>query len=302
LVTNKSFASYIIRTLAPVMYRRKGVSRFNLKRLFLCPGIRQLLRIAAMTLWLCSIAASPAALAETACPATFYDETTTIKYIHDGDTLHLKDGRKVRLIGINTPEVAHGDRSAEHYSAEAKNALKTLFRKSKRISLIYGKEKQDRYDRMLAHAFTTDGDNIQAALLTRGFARAITFPPNTRFSACYQQQERKARCAKTGLWKKQKPLSAKNLDDSDIGFQLIKGKLKNINSNKKGIWLKLDNKLTVGIRPDNHHLFEINKIDELLDKEIVVRGWLNKSKKDLPYYLRVRHPSAIQTAAAFTCS
>jgi len=239
--------------------------------------------------------------ADTACPGAQYDETTSIKYIHDGDTLHLRDGRKVRLIGINTPEIAHDYKAAEPFSAQAKDALNTLFSGNKTISLIYGKEKQDRYNRLLAHAFTGEGNNIQAILLGQGFARAVTFPPNTQYSACYLQQEREARCARAGLWKKTKPLAAKTLDDTHIGFQLVKGKLKDISINKKGIWLNMDNKLTVGIRPENQQLFDIKAIYKLLDENVVVRGWLNKSKKESPYYMRIRHPSSLQSAVTFAC-
>jgi len=257
-----------------------------------------------MWLCLCCFTWLPA-IAAPACPGTNYDETSNIKYIVDGDTLHLKDGRKVRLIGINTPESARDNRAAEPFSAEATNALKTLFTNSKSISLVYGKEKFDRYKRLLAHGFTANGENIQAILLAQGYARAITFPPNTKFSTCYQQQERKARCNKTGLWKKTKILSAKKLNDTHIGFQLVTGKLKSININKKGIWLNLDNKLTIGIRPDNQPLFDIDAIYRMLNQKIVVRGWLNKSKKSTsttwPYYIRVRHPSSIQLVSIFAC-
>ncbi|NOQ88382.1 MAG: hypothetical protein GQ550_05605 [Gammaproteobacteria bacterium] len=300
-----------------------------LKRLFLCPwmdGISQGARTAAricpwmgarphktwaqrartaMWLCLCCFTSLPA-ISDTVCPGVNYDETARIKYIHDGDTLHLKDGRKVRLIGINSPEVAHGNNTAEPFAAEATNALKALFKDKKSISLIYGEEKHDRYQRLLAHGFTDSGENIQAKLLAQGHARAITFPPNTHFSACYLQQERKARCEKAGLWKKTRPLTAKKLDDTHIGFQLVKGRLKNISINKKGIWLNLDDKLTIGIRPDNQSLFDINAIYQMLNQKIVVRGWLNKSKKASqttgPYYIRVRHPSSIQLVSTFSCN
>ncbi len=249
------------------------------------------------------------ALASTGCSSTNYDETTRIKYITDGDTLQLKDGRKVRLIGINTPEAARDERTAEPFAAEATKALKTLFTHNKSISLIYGEEKFDRYKRLLAHGFTANGENIQAVLLAQGYARTITFPPNTKFTNCYQKQEREARCSKIGLWKKTKPLVAKKLNDTHIGFQLVEGKLKGINVNKKGIWLNLDDKLIVGIRPDNQPLFDINTLYKMRDQKIVVRGWLNKSKKvttnssrkNLPYYLRARHPSSIQTVLNFAC-
>ncbi|NOQ89999.1 MAG: hypothetical protein GQ549_03535 [Gammaproteobacteria bacterium] len=255
------------------------------------------------------------AFADNACTVAQYDETSQVKYIHDGDTLHLKDGRKVRLIGINTPEVARGKQAAELFSAEAKNTLKALFKDDKSINLVFGKEEKDHYQRTLAHGFTKDGLNIQAALLKQGYAQVITFPPNTKFTACYLEQERIARCSKKGLWKKTRPISAKKLDDTHIGFKFIKGKLKNIYINRKGIWLNLDDKLTVGIRPDNQPLFDIDTIHRMLNQTVVVRGWLNKnnsnknnskSKKHTPatrpYYLRIRHPSAIQVSSSFACS
>ena len=245
---------------------------------------------------------SSASLAAPACPEPDYDETARIKYIVDGDTLHLKDGRKVRLIGINAPELAHGSKAAEAFSREASDALKRLFKNSPSVSLVYGKEKHDHYQRLLAHVFTSDGKNVQSLLLRQGYARAITFPPNTRFARCYLQQERMARCNKKGLWKKTQALDAKNLKNSDTGFQLVSGKLKSIKINKKGIWLNLDDKLTVGIRPDNQALFDINALYNMRGQKIVVRGWLNKNKKYSTHYIRIRHPSSIQPASSFACA
>ena len=252
--------------------------------------------------WLCLLLFTGTPAFSATCPEANYDDTARIKYIVDGDTLHLKDGRKVRLIGINAPEVTRGDKAAEPFSAEATNTLKKLFSNNRAVSLVYGEEKHDRYDRLLAHVFTADGKNAQSLLLRRGVARAITFPPNTRFAACYLQQERIARCNKTGLWKKIKPLTAKKLKNSDTGFQLVRGKLKDININKKGIWLNLDDKLTVGIRPDNQPLFDIDALYKMLNQKIVVRGWLNKNKKYSTHYIRIRHPSSIQLDSSFACA
>ncbi len=307
------------------LFLRPGIGPYAAKskgwRCGACPGMVSMTQAARMAvcLCLCCLSSLPAisspardgtardAAAQDAavCPAAHYDETARIKYIHDGDTLHLKDGRKVRLIGINTPEVANSKKAAEPFAAEAKEALKALFKSNKAISLVYGKEKHDRYERLLAHGFTRDGKNIQAALLTKGHARAITFPPNTQFSACYQQQERAARCNNAGLWKNSPPLPVNKLNDRHIGFQLVTGRLININTSSKGVWLNLDNKLTIGVRPDNLPLFDVRTLNKMLDQEIVVRGWLNKGRKNTPtdhyYYIRIRHPSAIQLASSFTC-
>jgi endonuclease YncB( thermonuclease family) len=240
-----------------------------------------------------------------ACPVSLsgsdYDEIAQVKYVYDGDTLTLRDGRKVRLIGINTPEMGRKGKPHQPYSIEAKNALKSLFTDDKPIRLLHGIDDEDRYGRMLAHGFLDDGQNIQSTLLNQGLASAIMISPNTRFASCYLEQERTARCAGKGIWKKQRILEAGKLKPKHKGFQIVRGKVKSINSNSKGIWINLEDKLTIGIRPDNRHLFDLSQIKGLLDQPIIVRGWINKSSKSTPYYLRVRHPSSIQTQETFDC-
>jgi len=265
-------------------------------------GARKAVRLC-LLLFSALFSVSPAAtLANSACSSEQYDEITTIRYIHDGDTLHLGDGRKIRLIGINTPELARNNKTAEPYAKQAKSALKALFKTDKSIALLYGNDKKDRYNRLLAHGFLSDGRNIQAILLKQGLASAITVPPNTKFASCYLELEHKARCNKAGLWQNTKILEAKNIKTQHLGFQLIRGKVKKIHINSKGIWLNIDNKLTVGVRPDNQQLFDIKSINNMLSQIITVRGWLNESSKSTPFYMRVRHPSSIQLSTAFACN
>ena len=262
-------------------------------------GIAQGVRMAVCLCLLCFT--NLPVFADPACSEEHFSETARVRYIYDGDTVHLDDGRKVRLIGINTPELAHDNKPAELFAKQSKNLLNKLFSSDKTIKLIHGVEKKDHYGRLLAHGFLADGQNIQAELLKQGFARAIAIPPNTRLSNCYFELEHKARCSKSGLWQQNTILSAKKLEKKHIGFQLIKGEIKGITTNKKGIWLNLNDRLTVGIRPQNIQLFDIDKINDMLNQSIIVRGWLNKSNKSNPYYLRLRHPSSIQSAATFDC-
>ena len=253
----------------------------------------------------CNLGPASALVSDTACPVSLagsgYDETAEVKYVYDGDTLTLDDGRKVRLIGINTPEMGRKGKPHEAYSIEARNALRSLFSEDKTIHLLHGIDKQDRYGRMLAHGFLDDGQNIQSKLLNQGLASTIMISPNTRFASCYLEQERNARCAGKGLWKKQRILDAGRLKPKDKGFQIVRGKVESINSNSKGIWIRLDDKLTVGIRPDDKHLFDLGQIKGLLEQQVIVRGWVNSSNKSTPYYLRIRHPSSMQTAETFDC-
>ena len=264
------------------------------KRLFLC------------LLLACTVTTGAAQSGEIACPVGIsgsdYDEIAQVKYVYDGDTLTLSDGRKVRLIGINTPEMGRKGKPHQPYSIEARNALKSLFTNDKSIRLLHGIDEQDRYGRLLAHGFLDDGQNIQSKLLGQGLASAIMISPNTRFASCYLEQERSARCAGRGIWKKQRILEAGRLKPKHKGFQIVRGKVKSINSNSKGIWINLEDTLTIGIRPDNEHLFDLDQIRGLLDQPVIVRGWINKSKKPTPYYLRIRHPSSMQSEQNFDCN
>ncbi|MCK4706708.1 MAG: thermonuclease family protein, partial [Gammaproteobacteria bacterium] len=162
------------------------------------------------------------------CANRAYDESATVKYVNDGDTIKLLDGRKIRLIGINTPELARDGQAAEAYALQARDRLRSLLQEhNNHIKLIYGREKQDHYQRSLAHIFLADGSNLQAQLISDGLANAITIPPNDRYTRCYHQIEKKALCQKKGLWS-QKTLSVADLDDSASGFHVLRGKLKNI--------------------------------------------------------------------------
>ncbi|MBL4711406.1 MAG: thermonuclease family protein [Gammaproteobacteria bacterium] len=251
------------------------------------------------------LVASPAITQSTCLSTSFantYDATAAVRKVHDGDTLQLNNGRKVRLIGINTPELARGYKAAEPFAIAAKKALTDLFSKNKTIKLRYGDESKDHYGRYLAHGFLANGQNIQVTLLDRGLASAIVIPPNTNFSDCYLKHEKKARCNKAGLWKHTKILDAKKLKQQHTGFHLIQGNVKSIRTNNKGIWLNIDNMLTVGIRHENIHLFDADSIYKMRHHSITVRGWINKSNRQTPYYLRIRHPASIQLSETFACN
>lgn len=250
---------------------------------------------------ICSCFSASTVFAGSVCSSEHFDEVSSVRYVHDGDTLHLIDGRKIRLIGINTPELARDNKAAEDYAVEAKNALKDLFKKDKSIALVYGKDKTDRYGRLLAHAHLVDGQNVQALLLSQGYASAIVIPPNTQFAGCYLEVENTARCNQAGLWQHKNILDASQLTSQHSGFHIIQGTVVDIDRNDKGTWLNLDNKLTVGIRPENRKLFDLKSVNNMLNQTVIVRGWLNKSKRTTPFYLRVRHPLSIQLASAFSC-
>lgn len=254
---------------------------------------------------------SVSAQAEPACPASQLDELVRVTYVHDGDTVHLEDGRKVRLIGINTPELARDNRPEQAFAHQARAALlAAMSPHGNRVGLVFGNERQDRYKRTLAHLFTPDGVNLQARLLNQGMAAAIAHPPNTAFSACYARQERIARCAGAGIWSKPglTVLSAADLDAGSNGFQLVTGKVEHVSRSGKGIHIYMKG-LKLGIHKDNLAAFDLKQLYSLVGKRLLVRGWLhpggkqqskNKSRDSKPvkHYMRIRHPSDLESIPA----
>ncbi len=107
--------------------------------------------------------------AQALCSATGPLSRADVATVIDGDTLRLRDGRSVRLIGLNAPELGRKGRKAEPYAQAAKRRLQVLVDASDgRIGLRPGQQGRDHYGRVLAHAFDHRGANLEAALLVEG--------------------------------------------------------------------------------------------------------------------------------------
>lgn len=239
------------------------------------------------------------------CPSSHYDESVIIKYVHDGDTVKLVDGRKIRLIGINAPEVAKDGLPAEAYALKARDYLREILAKhNNHAKLVHGKEALDHYNRSLSHLFLPDGINLQAQLLSSGLVNEITIPPNNQFSNCYQQAEKQALCDKKALWSHEIQTIAE-LDDLASGFRVLRGKVLNIKSSRNGLWLTIEYGLSLRIAFKHKPLFDINRLKSLINQNVIVRGWLQQKKQPKQgerFYMQIKHPTAIvQEINALKC-
>ena len=117
----------------------------------------------------------------------------------DGDTLVLDMGEKIRLAGINSPELARENRPAEPLANEAKSALEGLLVDG-RAQVEVAQEAKDRYGRTLACLFTPDGQSVQRRLLLDGLASVVVISPNDRYLREYSVAEDKARKPYRGIW------------------------------------------------------------------------------------------------------
>ncbi len=111
-------------------------------------------------------------------------ETVRYQTIFDGDTILLEDGRKIRLIGINTPEIGRKGRPSEPFAKKAKQKLGFILSSSHRLNLSYDLAKKDRFKRTLAYIYLLDGTDVQAEMLSSGLARSIVISPNEKNLTC----------------------------------------------------------------------------------------------------------------------
>jgi len=136
-----------------------------------------------------------------------------VKKAVDGDTLVLGNNQRVRLIGIDTPEMHESsklNRDAQR-SGEDAATIKQLGRQAyeftkelvegKRVRLEFGVERFDKYKRILAYVYLTDGTFVNAEIVKQGYASLMTIPPNVKYADLFRQLYQEARENQRGLWR-----------------------------------------------------------------------------------------------------
>ncbi|UCF93209.1 MAG: thermonuclease family protein [Desulfobacterales bacterium] len=122
-----------------------------------------------------------------------------VKWVVDGDTIVLRDGRAVRYIGINAPEIDHENQKAEPFGYKAREFNAHRVRAAK-IRLELDQERHDQYGRLLAFVFLADGTFINAAMIAEGYAFYLYRKPNVKYAGILLQSQRRAMTAGKGMW------------------------------------------------------------------------------------------------------
>ncbi len=102
-------------------------------------------------------------------------ERATVERVIDGDTVELKSGETVRLLGINAPE------RNEYLYSEAKETLRD-FIEGKEVFLGRDEEEMDRYGRLLRYVFL-GSENMNVFMVREGLATIYVIPPNGKYES-----------------------------------------------------------------------------------------------------------------------
>lgn len=134
-----------------------------------------------------------------------HPEQGSVVIVYDGDTIEVEfdnhTNRKVRLIGIDAPEIGHSNEETQFQAYMSKRfTFHHLFRKQ--VKLSFDKELEDKYGRLLAYVWTDKEGLFNRFILQEGFAFAyLFFPFRDDYRQAFEEAEEEARRFKKGFWR-----------------------------------------------------------------------------------------------------
>lgn len=233
------------------------------------------------------------------CAVNQFHETVQVAHVYDGDTIKLVDGRKLRLIGINTPERGRDGKDDEPFYLVAKNQLQKIIKaNNNQIKIVFGESKRDRYKRVLAHIFTMNNKNITAMLIKNGMGFTIAIPPNIQLLDCYQNAEHEAQKQKRGIWDQpySDVIDVTSLKKSVRGFFRVSGTVERIGESRSSFWLNLNSKsgakFALRILKKDLQYFAKYHPKNLINRQLIARGWIYKIKGE--QRMTIHHPASLK--------
>lgn len=121
------------------------------------------------------------------------DEVAVISSVIDVDTVEITTGEKIRLIGVDGPELN------ECYGTHGKNYLESLLlNKTIVLEMDSVNENADKYDRLLRY-IKSNNENINLNIVQNGYAEFYNEYPSV-YTDEFLKAENNAKINKYGLW------------------------------------------------------------------------------------------------------
>ena len=149
------------------------------------------------------LAAAAAAVLQTSTPTvsgarTARSEPVMVRAVIDGDTIAVTTFGRVRLLGIDAPEIGRGFDTAAPFAREARDRLTQLILR-RWVRLEQEGAPIDSYNRHLAYVLTEDGQFVNAVLVHEGLARISARLPLARLAEL-RRAESDAQSFRRGMW------------------------------------------------------------------------------------------------------
>ncbi len=150
-------------------------------------------------------------------------EKAKVNRIIDGDTFEVDVSgiiKKVRIIGVNTPELPN-----EYFATEAESYAKIMLL-NKNIYLEKDISEVDKYNRLLRYIWLEIPNKINdqeikskmynAIILEKGYAKLATYKPDIKYIEYFKIYNKEAKEKNVGVWKKQISFSTLFIDSLKI--------------------------------------------------------------------------------------
>ena len=134
-----------------------------------------------------------------------YEDGEVLRVI-DGDTIELTDGRKIRYLGVDTPE----KNECFHHQASLKNTLLVMtgnYNRPNKVRLYKGKVDKDRYGRYLRYVTAMGpGEEILVNdyLIKWGYGLNVSEKYSdqqlSNIKSLFSESEKEAKGSRVGLW------------------------------------------------------------------------------------------------------
>ncbi len=130
------------------------------------------------------------------------EELVKVVRVIDGDTIVLENGKIVRYLGIDTPELNIKKGKPECYSIEAKKKNEELVL-GKKVRLEKDVSETDKYGRLLRYVYV-ETIFVNEYLVREGYATILTYPPDVKYADLFLKFQQEARENQRGLWDKER--------------------------------------------------------------------------------------------------
>jgi endonuclease YncB( thermonuclease family) len=149
---------------------------------------------------LIAVALAAVAAVQTSVPGarTTRSDPVMVRAVIDGDTVDVTSVGRVRLLGIDAPEIGRGFDTAAPFGREARDRLAQLIL-HRWVRLEHEGAMVDAYNRRLAYVLTEDGQFVNAVLLREGLARISARLPLSRLPEL-RRAEAEAQSFRRGMW------------------------------------------------------------------------------------------------------
>jgi micrococcal nuclease len=125
-------------------------------------------------------------------------DAVLVRRVVDGDTIDVATIGRVRLLGIDAPEIGRGFDTSAPFAREARTRLAAIVL-NRWIRLEEDGAPLDTYNRRLAYVLTEDGVFVNAVLAREGLARVTARVPLSRLDEL-RRAESEAQAFHRGMW------------------------------------------------------------------------------------------------------